>query len=121
MWFSVDFNSHIPVYLQIKEHIKGKVINGELKPGEFIPSIRTLAKDIGVNLNTVARAYRELEIEGIIRVERGEGYVVANIENSKIKLELVEEFEKFVLKLKQVGVSKDQILRIVELLFDAQK
>uniref|UniRef100_A0A7C5Y4P2 GntR family transcriptional regulator n=1 Tax=Fervidobacterium nodosum TaxID=2424 RepID=A0A7C5Y4P2_9BACT len=121
MWFSIDFHSHVPVYVQIKEQVKGKILNGELKPGDFIPSIRTLAKDIGVNINTVARAYRELEIEGVIRAERGEGYVVTDIENSKIKLELIEELEKMIQKLKQAGVSKEQILSIVESQFNSDK
>jgi len=114
MWFNIDFHSHVPVYVQIKEHIKGKILNGELKPGDFIPSIRTLAKDIGVNINTVARAYRELEIEGVIRAERGEGYIVTDIENSKIRLELIEELERMVQKLKQAGISKEKILEIVD-------
>lgn len=121
MWFNIDFHSHVPVYVQIKENIKSKILNGELKAGDFIPSIRTLAKNIGVNINTVSRAYRELEVEGIICAERGEGYFVTNIENSKIKLELIEEFEKMIQRLKQLKVSKKQILEIVESKFDSDE
>jgi GntR family transcriptional regulator len=73
MWFSIDFSSHVPVYKQIVEKIKMKIAKGELKQGDFLPSVRKLAEDIGVNFNTVSRAYKELSEQGIIEVQRGEG------------------------------------------------
>lgn len=113
MWFSINFHSHTPVYIQIKENIKGMVLNGSLNPGDFIPSIRTLAKDLGVNLNTVARAYRELEQEGVIKVERGEGYTVVGINKDEIKNAVLEEFKMILLKLKKAGFTKEQIITII--------
>ncbi|MFN3691523.1 MAG: GntR family transcriptional regulator [Fervidobacterium sp.] len=113
MWFSIDFHSHKPVYIQIKENIKEIVLNGLLNPGDFIPSIRTLAKDLGVNLNTVARAYRELEQEGVIKVERGEGYTVVGVNKDEIKNAILEEFRMILLKLKKTGVTKQQIITII--------
>jgi len=77
LWFRIDFHSSKPIYEQIKERIKLLILSGKLKEGEFVPSIRSLAEDLGVNLNTVARAYRELVQEGVLEVRRGEGYIVS--------------------------------------------
>lgn len=114
MWFSINFHSHTPVYVQIKEKIKEMILNGSLKSGEFIPSIRTLSKDLEVNLNTVARAYRELEQEGVIKVERGEGYVVVGVDENEIKNKTVTEFKQILIKLNKVGFNKEEILKIVD-------
>jgi len=94
VWFVVDYHSPVPIYVQIKEKVKVLILSGKLKPGDFLPSIRTLAKDLGVNVNTVARAYRELELEGVIRAERGEGYTVVGLENAvheKIKQQIITD------------------------------
>ncbi|ABS60294.1 MULTISPECIES: GntR family transcriptional regulator [Fervidobacterium] len=114
MWFSVDFHSHVPVYIQIKENIKGMILKGKLKVGDYIPSIRALAKDLGVNVNTVARAYRELEQEGIIHAERGEGYVVKKSVEDEIKIETLEELRRIVKKLKSMGIQKEHIQSILD-------
>ncbi|MGB9614470.1 MAG: GntR family transcriptional regulator [Fervidobacterium sp.] len=114
MWFNVDFHSHVPVYVQIKENIKNLILSGKLKSGDFVPSIRNLARDIGVNVNTVARAYRELEQEGIIRPERGEGYIVVQLDEEKLKNEMFEELKRVIRKLNSIGISKNDIYKIVE-------
>jgi len=64
MWFAIDFSSHTPVYVQIKDNIKASILSGKLKTGDYIPSIRNLAKDIGVNINTVARPTESLKLMG---------------------------------------------------------
>ena len=73
----VDAASFVPIYEQIKQEIGRLAATGRLKPGEPLPSIRDLAAEIIVNPNTVARAYRELEQEGIIATQKGRGSVVA--------------------------------------------
>ncbi len=73
----VDPNSHVPIYEQIVEHIRGLVAAGVYRPGEALPSIRGLALDLVVNPNTVQRAYQELQREGLIVKRKGLGAFVA--------------------------------------------
>lgn len=73
----VDLSSPVPVYDQIKAGLKGLVAKGQLRPGDEAPSIRGLAASLKVNPNTVARAYRELSIEGFLDARRGGSSVIA--------------------------------------------
>ena len=114
MWFSIDFSSHVPVYKQIVEKIKMKIAKGELKQGDFLPSVRKLAEDIGVNFNTVSRAYKELSEQGIIEVQRGEGYTV-EVENLEdFNNEILSEIKQALKKALNAGISPDEILKIFE-------
>jgi GntR family transcriptional regulator len=114
MWFTINFSSHVPVYRQIAEKIKMEIIQGNLKKGEFLPSIRKLADSLGVNLNTVSRAYRELANEGIIEPIRGEGYVVKKEKLEKFNQVLLNELEKIVEKCIKAGISNEKICKIIE-------
>ena len=112
MWFSIDFSSHVPVYKQIVEKIKMKIAKGELKQGDFLPSVRKLAEDIGVNFNTVSKAYKELSEQGIIEVQRGEGYTV-EVENLEdFNNEILSEIKQALKKALNAGISPDEILKI---------
>ena len=114
MWFSIDFSSHVPVYKQIVEKIKMKIAKGELKQGDFLPSVRKLAEDIGVNFNTVSKAYKELSEQGIIEVQRGEGYTV-EVENLEdFNNEILSEIKQALKKALNAGISPDEILKIFE-------
>src|SRR5882762_2351041 len=76
MYITVDEKDRRPIYQQIVDEIKGLIATGELSQGTFLPPIRQVASDLGVNLNTVAFAYRRLQKEGLIRVRHGSGAVV---------------------------------------------
>jgi len=121
MWFSIDFNSHVPVYKQIKEKIKAMIATGKLKKGAFVPSIRSLAKDLGVNLNTVSRAYRELVLEGILKVVRGEGYVVEGLDTERFLGKKLEEFRKMVLTLKGDGIEYEKLEGILREVYGGEE
>jgi GntR family transcriptional regulator len=73
----VDATSFVPIYEQIKQGVVRLVATGRLKVGEPLPSIRDLAADIIVNPNTVARAYRELEQDGVVSTQKGRGSFIA--------------------------------------------
>lgn len=73
MQITIDFRSGQPIYLQIVEQIRQKVADGELKPGDQLPTVRQLASDLRVNFNTVARAYRLLDEAGLISTQHGRG------------------------------------------------
>ena len=68
---TVDFDSAVPVYRQIADEIRGLVARGELADGSELPSVRRLGGQVGVNLNTVARAYRALADEGLVELRQG--------------------------------------------------
>ncbi len=82
MHIELDFRSGIPIYVQIVEQIKRLVDNGELKPGDQLPTVRQLATEVRVNFNTIARAYRLLDEAGFISTQHGRGtYILGPVEN----------------------------------------
>jgi GntR family transcriptional regulator len=72
----VDFESGVPLYMQLVERIKHMVASGQLQPGQQLPTIRQLAADLRINYNTVGRAYMLLDQEGVISTEQGRGTFV---------------------------------------------
>jgi GntR family transcriptional regulator len=74
----VDTSSFIPIYEQIKTQMKREILLGNLKPKDALPSIRDLATELLINPNTVARAYRDLEMEGFIYTRKGKGCYVSD-------------------------------------------
>ena len=73
---TIDANSPVPLYKQIANHVRHVVAAGVYRPGEMIPSVRALALELGVNPNTVQRAYEQLEREGLVHARRGLGMFV---------------------------------------------
>ena len=114
MWFKIDFTSHVPVYKQIKEKLKLLILTGELKPGDFVPSIRTLADDLNVNVNTVARAYRELAMEGVLEPVRGEGYLVRQLNGEGFIRSNIENFIDAVERCKEVGIGIERLMSLLK-------
>ena len=79
MYITIDEQDARPIYRQVADAIKALIARGDLKEGAALPSVRQLAADLGVNLNTVATAYRELQAEGLLAVRHGAGATVASI------------------------------------------
>jgi GntR family transcriptional regulator len=77
MDFSIDPKSGVPFYRQIIEQVKFAIARGDLKPGDRLPTMRQLAVDLSINPNTVIRAYRELEIGGVLDTHQGSGTFVS--------------------------------------------
>jgi len=73
MNLELDFRSGIPIYLQVVDRIKEMIADGQLKPGDQLPTVRALALEMRINFNTVARAYRILDEAGIISTQQGRG------------------------------------------------
>ncbi len=76
MFTELDFRGHIPIYAQLVERIKHLVATGVLRPGDQLPTVRRMAAELSVNFNTVARAYRILDQEGVLSTQRGRGTYV---------------------------------------------
>lgn len=77
MIFYVDPHSEIPIYVQIINQVKHAAASGIIQPGDRLPSVRRLARELVVNPNTIARAYQELERDGVITTQQGRGTFVA--------------------------------------------
>ena len=77
MFESVNINSNVAVYAQIENHAQFAIASGRLKGGEQLPTVRELSERLGVNPNTVTRAYRDLEVMGLVYTRRGMGVFVA--------------------------------------------
>lgn len=76
MYITIDETDRRPFYRQVVDEIKGLIASGELQEGSALPPVRQVAADLGVNLNTIAFAYRTLQTEGLIKVRHGAGAVV---------------------------------------------
>jgi GntR family transcriptional regulator len=83
--FRLDSSTGVPFYRQIIDQVLLAVGDGRLKPGTQLPTVRQLAVDLSVNLNTVAKAYREMEIRGIVQTQQGTGTFVASRSGAKTR------------------------------------
>ena len=105
-----------PVYEQVADQIRLLIAAGDLEPSTPLPSVRQLAGNLGVNLNTIARAYRLLENEGFLVIRDRAGVVVAapagDIDESK-RTRLVDQIRTTLSRLRQAGMTADEMLAIV--------
>jgi GntR family transcriptional regulator len=114
--FRLNPSSGIPLYLQLMEQVKHAVETGALREGEQLPTIRKLAEDLVMNPNTVARAYRELESEGVIEVRHGSGAFIKGVEANRAGLiQKGQSVMKATLeRLISLGLTDDEIRRVIE-------
>ena len=113
--FSVDTRSKQPIYRQIMDQIVLLVSTGVLDTGEQLPSIRDLATSLGINPNTVARAYTELEQKGVIDTIPKKGAFVADISLTKeIKAEARANLADFFINYRNLGLSAEEIRSLAE-------
>ena len=119
---NLDYQSRTPIYLQIVQEIERYVVLDILKHDMQIPSIRELASTLGINPNTVKKAYDELESDGFVITVHGKGtYVNGNnseyIKESRLK-EVEEEIRTAFEKAENYGISKEQLREIFEMFFE---
>jgi GntR family transcriptional regulator len=110
--------SGVPIYLQLMEQVKHAIETGALRPGEQLPGIRPLAEELVINPNTVAKAYRELEHEGLIELRHGAGAFVAPGARPKKAAEKLRaaqtEVAATVRRLRERGLTDEEIRRLFE-------
>jgi GntR family transcriptional regulator len=118
MIISIDVSNGLAIYDQIVRQVKFAIASGAILPGELIPSVREMAKQTAVNPNTVSRAYRELQSEGILEVVRGTGLQVSTgalKQCRKDRQGLIQERLRAVLKeAQQSQLEVDDIRQLIE-------
>lgn len=111
-----DFSSSVPIYLQIMNNIKLKVVSGEWEAGQRLQSVRELAVEFSVNPNTMQRALSELERDGLLYTERTSGRYVSLDQSkiSKARAEMAEEYaNSYFNSMIKLGYKKDEIVYLV--------
>lgn len=123
MRFELNFKSAKPVYLQIVDQVKAAVASGAARAGDALPSIRPLAEELRVNRNTIAKAYTELEHQGVIATESGRGCFInahGSVLNKDARLQLVtEEIDQAIVQAHHLQIDKEELLQLVEARFEA--
>lgn len=114
---NVKFNNRDPVYLQVIRNFKEKIANGELVPGDEIPSRRELANMLKINPNTAQRAYKEMEEQGLIHTEKNHpSKITTDMKILGMVREelLVEAVDTFVASVRSINVPVDELLNLVK-------
>jgi GntR family transcriptional regulator len=119
MNLELDFRSGIPIYLQVMERIKESIASGRLKPGDQLPTVRALALELRVNFNTVARAYRLLDENGVISTQQGRGTYILELPppemSEKIRQQAVQALTaRYLNDASRLGGSPEEIASILQ-------
>lgn len=114
MFLTIHTDDSRPIYQQVADGIKELIARGDLEQGSSLPPVRQLAADLGVNLNTIAAAYRELQKEGLIAIKHGSGSVVASRKIAeRSQDELVRPLRTALTELILAGLSPSKIMNMV--------
>ena len=122
MHIILNHSSMVPIYEQLMEQIKSDIIQSELKEGEALPSVRTLAEELRISALTVKKAYDKLEEEGFVTTVHGKGtYVSAS--DKQLALEarqkaIEDDFDKVIDRALSMGMKKEEISEVVKLILD---
>ena len=111
--FRLDTSTGVPFYRQIIDQVLLAVADGRLKPGTQLPTVRQLAVDLSVNLNTVAKAYREMEIRGIVQTQQGTGTFIAARSGARSREKrkaLQDLLDRLLANAEALGVPMDDVV-----------
>jgi GntR family transcriptional regulator len=123
MILHINFKSGMPIYLQIVDQIRAAAASGALRSGEALPSIRPLAEELRVNRNTVAKAYAELESQGVIETLPGRGSFMKENQSAlrkKVRRELlIEDIDQVIVQAHHLQVPHGEFLELIRERLDA--
>ena len=114
---SWEFQDHLPIYAQLMDTLKRRIITGRYLPGEKLPSVRELAAEAGINPNTVQRAFSELEREGLIYTQRATGkYVTENADEIKSARQALAKTQvaEFLSNMQSLGYSVGDVIVLLQ-------
>ena len=120
MQIKLDFRSGIPIYVQIIDQIKHLVATGVLRPDDQLPTVRQLASDLRVNFNTIARAYRMLDEDGVISTQQGRGTYILDQPSpeaaERVRQEALEGLtRRYLMDAARLSYSPEEVSEIVQL------
>ena len=117
----ISNSSPVALYEQIENQIKSQILNGTLHPGDPLPSIRALAKELKVSIITSKRAYEELEREGFIQTVVGKGTFVSGANSERLKeaamAEMESKLEEIIISAKSMGLTLDECIEIFKSIY----
>lgn len=118
-YFQITTSSGVPIYRQIMDQVKVHVAGGRFKTGDFLPSVRQVAKDLEVNPMTVSKAYSLLEKEGVLETVRGQGMRIVTGANVKQDLkdrkqEINPLLREVITKAKQLSLDKEHLIDLIQ-------
>jgi len=123
--FTLDPANGAPIYRQIIQQIEYAILSGRMRPGDRLPTIRSLAVELKTNPNTIARAYGELEIRGILATQVGSGTYIADkkpvVEDDSLNRKIREVLSRFAQEMRNLGVEKRELVRLVETFIKEEK
>lgn len=116
--FSLDTASGTPIYRQIIRQIEYAILSGRMRPGDRLPTIRALAVELKTNPNTIAKAYGELEIRGILITQVGSGTFISNKKpaegDNSLSRKIKEVFGLFMREMRSLGLEKPELIRMIQ-------
>ena len=115
-------NSDVPIYKQISTQFREDIMNGVIKEGEYLPSIRGLARDLKISVITTMKAYEELAAEGLVSAVQGKGYIVNPQDREMIKEQHLRQLEVHLQNALEsariAGIGTDEIINMIKMLSD---
>ena len=118
----ISNSSPVALYEQIETQIKNQILNGNIKSGDPLPSIRSLAKELKVSIINTKRAYEELEKEGFIETVVGKGTFVSGANSERLKeaamAEMESRLEEVIISAKSLGLTLDECIEIFKSLYE---
>ncbi len=114
--YQLDLQSRTPIYQQLKEKILRLIMAGAIGPGDPLPSVRVMARELGINPNTVAKAYQDLEKSGLIYSVAGKGSFISGEEtlDRQMTASVLDRFREAVREARSAGVDRQTALVLVE-------
>ncbi|MDR2434263.1 MAG: GntR family transcriptional regulator [Treponema sp.] len=122
--FLLEPENGVPIYRQIIQQIEYAILSGRMRPGDRLPTIRALAVELKINPNTIAKAYGELEIRGILATQVGSGTYISDKkpapEDDSLSRKIHEVLGRFIQEMRNLGVEKQELANMLEA-YDEEK
>jgi GntR family transcriptional regulator len=116
--FSLDPSNGTPIYRQIIQQIEYAILSGRMKNGDKLPTIRSLAVELKTNPNTIAKAYGEMEIRGVLETQVGSGTYISDkkpvIEDDSLNRKIREVTGRFVQEMRDLGIENKELIKFIE-------
>lgn len=112
--FHLDASSDLPIFEQLQKQLLEAIALGQLQPHDQLPSVRSLAMELGINPNTISKAYQQLETMGMVETQKGKGCFVGQQTPSLIHEKQCQHFIQVIKQMKAYALSKEELIHLVE-------